>query len=252
MCASDLVGPRRGRGYRTGAGRERRHSRASEEGDQRRRISGNSGDAALRMVDSRFALEPASFPLPVKPRLKRPPRRGCCSTSRRRDPLAAQPDGRAADRQPDQDDDRAPGRGERAEGPCDGQPEGGAHSGLRDRSAPVGSRPARPLLKALIMISANDAAVALAEHESNARRLRRADERRARSMSLRLHPVLYPKRAQGRGQSLLRARSGGARPSGPRRPRIAAIARTRYAKPPFPIKDGGCTSRTTTTSSPMD
>src|SRR5918995_1312272 len=39
-------------------------------------ISGNSGDAALRMVDSRFALERGSFPLPVKPRLKRPPAAG--------------------------------------------------------------------------------------------------------------------------------------------------------------------------------
>ena len=185
-------------------------------------ISGNSGGAALRMVDSRFALEPV-IPAPREAAAEATAGgRGAVRRRQRRDPLAAQADGRAADRQPDQDDDRASGRGERAP-PRDRVmvSRKAAHTpGSATGVLPVGKPvPLGPLLKALIMISANDAAVALAEHDSGSTAgfVARMNQR-ARSMGLSCTRFSTPNGLKDRWQSLLRARSGGARPSGPRQP----------------------------------
>ena len=77
--------------------------------------------------------------------------------------------------------------------------------------------PLGPLLKALIMISANDAAVALAEHDSGTAgfvaRMNNAPGRWAWAA-----PGSLPQGGSRTGQPLLRARSRGARSSGPRQP----------------------------------
>ena len=91
----------------------------------------------------------------------------------------------------------------------------GSATGVLPVGKPV---PLGPLLKALIMISANDAAVALAEHDSGSTAgfVARMNQR-ARSMGLGCTRFSTPNGSRT-GQPLLRARSGGARPSGPRQP----------------------------------
>ena len=64
----------------------------------------------------------------------------------------------------------------------------------------IGRRPAARLL----LESANDAAVTLAEHVSGSRGVRAADEPRARELGLRGHPLRQPDRARRAGQLLLR------------------------------------------------
>ena len=178
-------------------------------------ISGNSGDAALRMVDSRFALE-RGIPAPREAAAEATARGGGAVRRREREilwqrrPTVEQPIASltkmmtallvAAPR------DRVMVSRKAAHTP-------GSATGVLPVGKPV---PLGPLLKALIMISANDAAVALAEHESGSTAgfVARMNQR-ARSMSLRC-TRFYPERAQGRQPP--RARSGGARPSGPRQP----------------------------------
>jgi serine-type D-Ala-D-Ala carboxypeptidase (penicillin-binding protein 5/6) len=203
-------------------------------------ISGNSRDAALHMVDSRFALEPASFPLPVKPRLKRPPVAGVLfdvgsgEILWQRKPTVERPIAsltkmmtallvaeRAAPR------DRVMVSRKAAHTP-------GSATGVLPAGKPV---PLGPLLKALIMISANDAAVALAEHDSGSTAgfVARMNER-ARSMGLGCTRFSTPNGLKDRdNRSCALDLAALARADLANR-RIAAIARTRYAKPPFPIK----------------
>ena len=203
-------------------------------------ISGNSGDAALRMVDSRFALERGSFPLPVKPRLRRPPAAGVLfdvdsgEILWQRKPTVERPIAsltkmmtallvaeRAAPR------DRVRVSRKAAHTP-------GSATGLLPAGKPV---PLGPLLKALIMISANDAAVALAEHDSGstASFVARMNER-ARSMGLGCTRFSTPNGLKDRGNRSCALDLAALARADLANPRIAAIARTRYAKPPFPIK----------------
>lgn len=203
-------------------------------------IPGNSGDAALRMVDSRFALEPASFPLPVKPRLKRPPAAGVLfdvdsgEILWQRKPTVERPIAsltkmmtallvaeRAAPR------DRVMVSRKAAHTP-------GSATGVLPVGKPV---PLGPLLKALIMISANDAAVALAEHDSGttAGFVARMNER-ARSMGLGCTRFSTPNGLKDRDNRSCALDLAALARADLANPRIASIARTRYAKPPFPIK----------------
>src|SRR4051794_8751623 len=110
----------------------------------------------------------------------------------------------------------------------------GSATGLlpRGRKVPLG-----PLLQALIMISANDAAVALAEHDGRTiTRFIKEMNRQARAMQLTCTHFSTPNGLRDRNNyscpldlaELARADLAD--------PAIARIASTRYAKPRFPIK----------------
>jgi D-alanyl-D-alanine carboxypeptidase (penicillin-binding protein 5/6) len=110
----------------------------------------------------------------------------------------------------------------------------GSATGLLPRGKEV---PLEPLLQALIMISANDAAVALAEHDAGSvTRFVKEMNRQAESMGLDCTHYSTPNGLRDRNNyscpvdlaELARADLSNSR--------IAEIAQTRYAKPRFPIK----------------
>jgi serine-type D-Ala-D-Ala carboxypeptidase (penicillin-binding protein 5/6) len=185
-------------------------------------ISGNSADAALRMVDSRFALEPASFPLPVKPRLKRPPAAGVLFDVDSGEILWQ--------------------RKPTVERPIASLTKMMTALLVAERAAPrdrvmVSRKAAHTPGSATGVLPANDAAVALAEHDSGSTAgfVARMNER-ARSMGLGCTRFSTPNGLKDRdNRSCARDLAALAR-ADLANPRIAAIARTRYAKPPFPIK----------------
>ena len=111
----------------------------------------------------------------------------------------------------------------------------GSATGLLPRGRKV---PLEPLLQALIMISANDAAVALAEHDGGTRAsVRQGDERAGAVDGPHLHPLLHPERAARPRQLLVPARPGRAGAGGSGEPARSPGSRRRaYAKPRFPIK----------------
>lgn len=203
-------------------------------------ISGDSRTAALPMVNSRFALEPATFPLPVKPRLKRPPAAGVLfdvdsgEILWQRKPTIERPIASLtkmmtalliAERAPPTD--RVLVSRKAAHTP-------GSATGV----LPAGKRvPHGPLLKALLMISANDAAVALAEHDSGSTvRFVARMNARARSMGLDCTRFSTPNGLKDRDNRSCALDLAALARADLANPRIAAIARTRYAKPSFPIK----------------
>ena len=202
--------------------------------------AGNSPDTAVPLVDSGFALEPATLPLPVKPRLKRPPAAGVLfdvdsgEVLWQRKPTDERPIAsltkmmtalliaeRAAPT------DRVKVSRKAAHAP-------GSATGVLPAGKPV---PLGPLFKALMMISANDAAVALAEHDSGSTAgfVARMNER-ARSMGLACTRFSTPNGLKDRDNRSCALDLAALARADLANPRIAAIARTRYAKPPFPIK----------------
>jgi serine-type D-Ala-D-Ala carboxypeptidase (penicillin-binding protein 5/6) len=110
----------------------------------------------------------------------------------------------------------------------------GSATGLLPRGRKV---PVEALLKALILISANDAAVALAEHNGgNVPHFIKEMNAQARSMGLTCTHFTTPNGLRDRGNhSCPRDLAALARADLANK-RIAAIAKTRYAKPRFPIK----------------
>jgi serine-type D-Ala-D-Ala carboxypeptidase (penicillin-binding protein 5/6) len=110
----------------------------------------------------------------------------------------------------------------------------GSATGLLPRGREV---PLEPLLQALIMISANDAAVALAEHDGGSvTRFVKQMNRQAGAMALSCTHFSTPNGLRDRGNySCPRDLAALAR-ADLAEPRVAEIAQTRYAKPRFPIK----------------
>ena len=110
----------------------------------------------------------------------------------------------------------------------------GSATGLLPRGQKV---PLDALLKALIMISANDAAVALAEHDGGSvPHFIKEMNAQARSMGLTCTHFTTPNGLRDRGNhSCPRDLAALARADLANK-RIAQIAHTRYAKPRFPIK----------------
>jgi D-alanyl-D-alanine carboxypeptidase len=99
--------------------------------------------------------------------------------------------------------------------------------------------PLEPLLQALIMISANDAAVALAEHHSGSVDLFIKEmNRRAAEMGLDCSHFSTPNGLRDRGNYSCPLDLAALARAALADKRIAGIARTRYAKPAFPIKGG--------------
>jgi serine-type D-Ala-D-Ala carboxypeptidase (penicillin-binding protein 5/6) len=102
----------------------------------------------------------------------------------------------------------------------------------RGRKVPLGA-----LLQALVMISANDAAVALAEHESGAvTHFIKEMNREARSIGLACTHFSTPNGLRDRKNHSCALDLAALARADLANPWIARIARTRYAKPRFPIK----------------
>ena len=110
----------------------------------------------------------------------------------------------------------------------------GSATGLLPRGKKV---PLEALLKALILISANDAAVALAEHDGGSvpHFIKEMNEQ-ARSMGLTCTHFTTPNGLRDRGNHSCPLDLATLARADLANKRIAQIARTRYAKPRFPIK----------------
>jgi serine-type D-Ala-D-Ala carboxypeptidase (penicillin-binding protein 5/6) len=112
----------------------------------------------------------------------------------------------------------------------------GSATGLLPRGKRV---PLEPLLQALIMISANDAAVALAEHDAGTERafIREMNEK-AHVMGLTCTHFSTPNGLKDRNNYSCPVDLAALARADLANDRIAQIADTRYAKPAFPIKGG--------------
>jgi serine-type D-Ala-D-Ala carboxypeptidase (penicillin-binding protein 5/6) len=110
----------------------------------------------------------------------------------------------------------------------------GSATGLLPRGQKV---PLEALLEALLMISANDAAVALAEHDAGtATRFVKLMNEQAGAMALSCTHFSTPNGLRDRGNHSCALDLAALARADLANPRIARIARTRYAKPHFPIK----------------
>ncbi len=110
----------------------------------------------------------------------------------------------------------------------------GSATGLLPRGKKV---PLGPLLQALIMISANDAAVALAEHDAGTvRHFVREMNGQARLMDLTCTHYSTPNGLRDRNNYSCPVDLAELARADLANRRIAQIAQTRYAKPRFPIK----------------
>jgi D-alanyl-D-alanine carboxypeptidase len=195
---------------------------------------------ATRPGDSRFALQPVTGPLPVHYRFKHPPLAGILFDVRsgevlwQRKPTLERPIASltkmmtallvARTDPPD-------GRVKISRNAAHTQ---GSATGLLPRGKKV---PLEALLKALILISANDAAVALAEHDGGSvpHFIKEMNEQ-AGSMGLRCTHFTTPNGLRDRGNHSCPHDLAALARADLANKRIAQIARTRYAKPRFPIK----------------
>jgi D-alanyl-D-alanine carboxypeptidase (penicillin-binding protein 5/6) len=110
----------------------------------------------------------------------------------------------------------------------------GSATGLLPRGHKV---PLEPLLQALVMISANDAAVALAEHDGGTlTRFIKLMNRQAQAMGLSCTHFSTPNGLRDRNNYSCPLDLAALARADLANRRIARIAQTRYAKPRFPIK----------------
>ena len=188
----------------------------------------------------RFALKPVTGPLPVNYRFKHPPAAGVLfdlktgqvlwqRRPRLEHPIASLTKMMTAliVAQDDSPHERVRITRKAAQTP-------GSATGLlpRGRKVPLG-----PLLQALIIISANDAAVALAEHDGGTvARFIKSMNRRARGMQLTCTHFSTPNGLRDRNNYSCPVDLAELARADLANPRIARIAQTRYAKPRFPIK----------------
>ena len=194
----------------------------------------------LPPVNTHFALQPAKGPLPVRYRFKHPPLAGILFDVKsgqilwQRNPRLEHPIASLTKMMTALLVARHDPRGARVRISRKAAQVSGSATGLLPRGHKV---PLQALLQALIMISANDAAVALAEHDGGtvARFLKEMNAQAA-AMGLTCTHYSTPNGLRDRNNyscpmdlaALARADLANSR--------IAAIARTRYAKPRFPIK----------------
>jgi serine-type D-Ala-D-Ala carboxypeptidase (penicillin-binding protein 5/6) len=195
---------------------------------------------ASRPGDQRFALQPVTGALPVHYRFKHPPIAGILFDVKSGQVLWA--------RNPDLQrpiasltkmmtallvarTDPPNGRVKISRNAAHTQ---GSATGLLPRGKKV---PLEALLKALILISANDAAVALAEHDGGRvpHFIKEMNEQ-ARSMGLTCTHFTTPNGLRDRGNHSCPLDLATLARADLANKRIAQIARTRYAKPRFPIK----------------
>jgi serine-type D-Ala-D-Ala carboxypeptidase (penicillin-binding protein 5/6) len=190
--------------------------------------------------DPRFALEPVTDPLPVHYRFKHPPVAGILFDVKsgevlwQRKPRLERPIASLTKMMTALMVARANRPTERVKVSRNAAHTQGSATGLLPRGRKV---PLEALLKALILISANDAAVALAEHDGGSvPRFIKAMNLQARSMGLTCTHFSTPNGLRDRGNySCARDLAALARADLANK-RIAQITQTRYAKPRFPIK----------------
>jgi serine-type D-Ala-D-Ala carboxypeptidase (penicillin-binding protein 5/6) len=197
-------------------------------------------DITRTLAISRFALLPVTGPLPVHYRFKHPPVAGILFDVRsgavlwQRNPHLRHPIASLTKMMTALivADSNRPGEHVLVSRKASQTP--GSATGLLPRGQKV---PLEPLLQALIMISANDAAVALAEHDGGTvTRFVKEMNSQAQGMGLQCTHYSTPNGLRDRNNyscpddlaELARADLAN--------PRIAQIAQTRYAKPRFPIK----------------
>ena len=230
----------------------RAHRAATAEGGaQADGIRGGSTSAAggrltsgiselARPGDARFALQPVSGPLPVHYRFKHPPIAGVLFDVKsgvvlwQRKPDLERPIASLTKMMTALMVARADQPDERVKISRNAAHTQGSATGLLPRGRKV---PLEALLKALILISANDAAVALAEHDGGSvPRFIKEMNAQARAMGLTCTHFTSPNGLRDRGNhSCPRDLATLARADLANK-RIAQIAQTRYAKPRFPIK----------------
>jgi D-alanyl-D-alanine carboxypeptidase (penicillin-binding protein 5/6) len=190
--------------------------------------------------DTRFLLHPAGGPLPVHYRFKHPPAAGILFDVKsgkvlwQRRPRLERPIASLTKMMTALIVARRNSTRERVKVSAKAAHTPGSATGLlpRGRKVPLG-----PLLQAMVMISANDAAVALAEHDGGTvTRFIKLMNRQAQAMGLTCTHFSTPNGLRDRNNfSCPRDLAALAR-AALANPRIARIARTRYAKPRFPIK----------------
>jgi serine-type D-Ala-D-Ala carboxypeptidase (penicillin-binding protein 5/6) len=197
-------------------------------------------DITRTIVISRFALLPVTGPLPVHYRFKHPPVAGILfdvksgavlwqRNPRLKHPIASLTKMMTAllvanSNQP----------GEHVMVSRKAAQTPGSATGLLPRGKKV---PLEPLLQALIMISANDAAVALAEHDGGTvTHFVKEMNRQAKSMGLRCTHYSTPNGLRDRNNYSCPVDLAELARADLANRRIAQIAQTRYAKPRFPIK----------------
>ncbi len=189
---------------------------------------------------SRFALLPVTGPLPVHYRFKHPPVAGILfdvksgsvlwqRNPRLRHPIASLTKMMTALLVANAN---RPGEHVRVSRKAAQTP--GSATGLLPRGKKV---PLEPLLQALIMISANDAAVALAEHDGGTvTHFVKEMNRQAKQMGLRCTHYSTPNGLRDRNNYSCPVDLAELARADLANRRIAQIAQTRYAKPRFPIK----------------
>jgi D-alanyl-D-alanine carboxypeptidase (penicillin-binding protein 5/6) len=190
--------------------------------------------------DPRYALQPAAAVLPVEPRLKHPPAAGILFDvdsgeilwerhPRAQHPIASLTKMMTALLVAEQD---PPTAKVMVSAKASSTP--GSATGLLPRGRTV---PLEPLLDALIMISANDAAVALAEHDAGTVvRFVKEMNQRATVMGLSCTHFSTPNGLRDRDNYSCPLDLAVLARADLANPRIARIARTAYARPRFPIK----------------
>jgi D-alanyl-D-alanine carboxypeptidase (penicillin-binding protein 5/6) len=203
---------------------------------------GVQGDVAALASpdDARFALQPVTEPLPVHYRFKHPPVAGILFDVKsgeilwQRSPGLERPIASLTKMMTALMVARADPPTERVKVSRNAAHTQGSATGLLPRGRKV---PLEALLQALILISANDAAVALAEHDGRSvPRFIKEMNAQARGMGLTCTHFTTPNGLRDRGNySCPRDLAALARADLANK-RIAQIAQTRYAKPRFPIK----------------
>jgi D-alanyl-D-alanine carboxypeptidase (penicillin-binding protein 5/6) len=193
-----------------------------------------------RPDDANFALQPVSGPLPVHYRFKHPPIAGILFDVKsgevlwQRKPDLERPIASLTKMMTALMVARADQPDERVRISRNAAHTQGSATGLLPRGRKV---PLEALLKALILISANDAAVALAEHDGGSvPHFIKQMNAQGRAMGLTCTHFTTPNGLRDRGNhSCPRDLATLARADLANK-RIAQIAQTRYAKPRFPIK----------------
>jgi serine-type D-Ala-D-Ala carboxypeptidase (penicillin-binding protein 5/6) len=189
-----------------------------------------------------FALEPATAPLPVKVRMKKPPAAGVLfdvdtgEVLWQRHPRTLHPMASLTKMMTALLISGAHVPTELVAVSRNAAHTAGSATGLLPRGKLV---PLEPLLQALIMISANDAAVALAEHDAGSvPRFVARMNREARLMGLGCTHFSTPNGLKDRNNRSCAADLAALARADLAEPRIARIARTSTATPGFPIKGG--------------
>jgi D-alanyl-D-alanine carboxypeptidase len=191
-------------------------------------------------VDPRFAVRPLAGPSPVRYRFKHPPLAGLLFDVRtgkvlwQRRPRLEHPIARLTKMMTALMVANRNRPGERVKISQKAARTPGSATGLLPRGKKV---PLEPLLQALIMISANDAAVALAEHDGGTvTRFVKEMNFQAKSMGLTCTHYSTPNGLRDRNNYSCPLDLAELARADLANPRIAQIAHTRNAQPRFPIK----------------